>query len=167
MIAIYLTGSLIISLAFYFGRTHSIRVALAWLFCLLQGTFAVYEYLHRDVMQLTYFTPDALAVIFLIVISLISIPVYYHSFIYFQQTPLQTPGDGAVFCSHYVMLITSISAAYLANHMGITWVFVEITTLSASALIYHRRNKLTLEGTWKYIFICSISITLVFIGILL
>jgi hydrogenase-4 component F len=50
--------------------------------------------------------------------------------------------------------------------MGITWVFVEITTLSASALIYHRRNKLTLEGTWKYIFICSISITLVFIGVL-
>jgi hydrogenase-4 component F len=45
-------------------------------------------------------------------------------------------------------------------------VFVELTTLSASALIYHRRNKLTLEGTWKYIFICSISITLVFIGIL-
>ena len=65
-----------------------------------------------------------------------------------------------------VMLIASISAAYLSNHMGITWVFVEITTLSASALIYHRRSKLTLEGTWKYIFICSISITLVFIGIL-
>jgi hydrogenase-4 component F len=65
-----------------------------------------------------------------------------------------------------IMLIMSISAAYLANHMGITWVFVEITTLSASALIYHRRNKLSLEGTWKYIFICSISITLVFIGIL-
>ena len=50
--------------------------------------------------------------------------------------------------------------------MGITWVFVELTTLSASALIYHRRSKLTLEGTWKYIFICSISITLVFIGVL-
>jgi hydrogenase-4 component F len=65
-----------------------------------------------------------------------------------------------------VMLIAAISAAYLSNHLGITWVFVEITTLSASALIYHRRNKLTLEGTWKYIFICSISITLVFIGIL-
>jgi len=165
MITLYLTGSLIISLAFYFGRTNSIRIGLAWLFCLLQGTFAVYEYLHRDVVQLTYFTPDALAVIFLIVISLISIPVFYHSFIYFRKHPYK-PREMGLYFAATTMLITSISAAYLANHMGITWVFVEITTLSASALIYHRRNKLTLEGTWKYIFICSISITLVFIGIL-
>ena len=35
-----------------------------------------------------------------------------------------------------------------------------------SALIYHHRNKLALEGTWKYVFICAISITFVFIGIL-
>jgi hydrogenase-4 component F len=33
-------------------------------------------------------------------------------------------------------------------------------------LIYHHRNKLALEGTWKYVFICAISITFVFIGIL-
>jgi len=41
-----------------------------------------------------------------------------------------------------------------------------MTTLSASMLIYHHRNKLALEGTWKYVFICAISITFVFIGIL-
>src|SRR5690606_6774326 len=31
---------------------------------------------------------------------------------------------------------------------------------------YHRRNARTLEATWKYLIVCSISITLVFIGIL-
>jgi hydrogenase-4 component F len=65
-----------------------------------------------------------------------------------------------------VILMMALSAAYLSNHMAITWIFVELTTLSASALIYHRRSILTLEGTWKYVFVCSISITLVFIGIL-
>jgi hydrogenase-4 component F len=65
-----------------------------------------------------------------------------------------------------VTLITSISAAYLANHIAVIWIFAELTTLSASALIYHHRNKLALEGTWKYVFICAISITFVFIGIL-
>ena len=64
------------------------------------------------------------------------------------------------------MLITAIGAGYLANHIAVTWIFTEITTLSASALIYHHRNKLSLEGTWKYVFICAISITFVFIGIL-
>jgi hydrogenase-4 component F len=65
-----------------------------------------------------------------------------------------------------VTLITSITAAYFANHIAVIWIFTEMTTLSASMLIYHHRNKLALEGTWKYVFICAISITFVFIGIL-
>lgn len=165
MIGIYLAGSLIISLAFYFGRKHFINVALAWIFCILQGTLAVYQYLHPDVTQLVYFTPDALAVIFVGVISIVAIPAFYHSFVYFTKHPYK-PREMGLYYAATVMLIASITAAYLSNHIGITWVFVELTTLSASALIYHRRNKLTLEGTWKYIFICSISITLVFIGVL-
>jgi len=165
MIGIYLIGSLLISLAFYFVRNHLFNVILAWLFCMLQGTLAVYEYLHPDVTQLVYFTPDALAVIFLGVISIVCIPVFYHSFVYLSKHPYK-PREMGMYYAATVTLIASISAAYLSNHMGITWVFVELTTLSASALIYHRRNKLTLEGTWKYIFICSISITLVFIGVL-
>lgn len=162
---IYLTGSLIIALILYFGRSHFIRVTMAWLFCTLQAALAVYEYTHLNEQQLVYFTPDALAVILLIIITIVAVPVFYHSFVYFEKHPYK-PREMGMYFAATVMLITSISGAYLANHMGITWVFVEITTLSASALIYHRRNKLTLEGTWKYIFICSISITLVFIGIL-
>ncbi|HJZ41680.1 MAG TPA: proton-conducting transporter membrane subunit [Bacteroidales bacterium] len=165
MIGIYLSGSLIISLCFYFARNHLINVILAWAFIILQTALAVYEYNHPDITQLEYFTPDALAVIFLGVISIVCIPAFYHTFIYFTKHPYK-PREQGLFYAAMVILTASISAAYLSNHLGITWVFVELTTLSASTLIYHRRNKLTLEGTWKYIFICSISITLVFIGIL-
>jgi hydrogenase-4 component F len=76
------------------------------------------------------------------------------------------PYQLGIYFSAMVVLLTALSAAYLSNHIAITWIFVELTTLSASALIYHRRTTRTLEGTWKYIFVCSISITLVFIGIL-
>jgi hydrogenase-4 component F len=165
MIGIYLIISLIISVSFYFIRNHILNVMLAWAFCILQGALAVYEYTHANITQFVYFTPDALAVIFLVVISIVCIPAFYHSFIYFAKHPYR-PRETGMYYAAMVMLITAISAAYLSNHMGTTWVFVEITTLSASALIYHRRSKLTLEGTWKYIFICSISITLVFIGVL-
>jgi hydrogenase-4 component F len=164
-VGIYLIGSLIISAWFYFGRTHKIRKVLAWAFCVVQTAFTVYEYINRDVIQLVYFTPDALALILLVVVSVITVPVFYHSFVYFRKHPYK-PREMGLYFAATVVLIMAISAAYLSNHIGITWVFTEITTLSASALIYHRRNKLTLEGTWKYIFICSISITLVFIGIL-
>jgi hydrogenase-4 component F len=165
MIGYYLLGSFAISLAFYYGRTGLIRTSLAWAFCLLQAVLAVYEYTHLNYTQLVYFTPDALAVLFTIAVSIVCIPAFYHSFIYFSKHPYK-PREMGMYFAAMTMLITSITTAYLSNHMGITWVFTELTTLSASALIYHRRNKLTLEGTWKYIFICSISITLVFIGIL-
>jgi hydrogenase-4 component F len=165
MITIYLSGSLIIGLLFYFLRNHFFQVLLACTFILLQCTLAVFEYIHRGSTQLVYFTPDALALIFLCVISIVCIPALYHSFIYFSKHPYKPREQGMYFAA-MVILTGSLSAAYLSNHIGTTWVFVELTTLSASALIYHRRNKLTLEGTWKYIFICSISITLVFIGVL-
>jgi hydrogenase-4 component F len=165
MFGIYLIGSLVISLAFYFGKNHFLRVSLAWVFCALQAALAIYEYMHPNVTQLVYFTPDALAVLFTLVISVVCIPVFYHSFVYFSKHPYKQREMGMYFAA-MTILIAAITSAYLSNHMGITWVFVELTTLSASALIYHRRSKLTLEGTWKYIFICSISITLVFIGVL-
>jgi len=65
-----------------------------------------------------------------------------------------------------VMLISACSMAYISNHIAVTWIFVEITTLSASALIYHHRNIRALEGVWKYVFICALSISFIYIGIL-
>jgi len=165
MLMIYLPGSLGIALLFYFLRKYSFQVILAASFILLQSSLAVFEYVNRGITQLTYFTPDALAILFLGVISVVCIPALYHSFVYFSKHPYKPREQGMYFAA-MTILTASLSAAYLSNHIGITWVFVELTTLSASALIYHRRNKLTLEGTWKYIFICSISITLVFIGVL-
>src|SRR5664279_2595694 len=89
----------------------------------------------------------------------------YHSYVYIK-TKQDNPKYRAIYFGAMVVLLTAISAAYLSNHIAVTWIFVEVTTLSASALIYHRRNNRSLEGTWKYVFDCAISITLIFIGIL-
>jgi hydrogenase-4 component F len=154
----YLTGSLALGLLFYLSRSQAARVTLAIVFLLLQGMLTIYEYVHPGITQLSYFTADSLAVLFLLVNTIVAIPAFYHSFVYFSKHPYK-PREQGMFFAAMLLLIASLSAAYLSNHIGITWVFVELTTLSASALIYHRRNKLTLEGTWKYIFVCSISIT--------
>ncbi|MFN8134777.1 MAG: proton-conducting transporter membrane subunit [Bacteroidales bacterium] len=53
-----------------------------------------------------------------------------------------------------MVLIMAISAGYLSNHIAVTWIFTEITTLSASALIYHHRNKPALEGTEICLHLC-------------
>src|ERR1022692_4519280 len=165
MIGIYLAGSLLISIILFINRNRMMNYLLITLFTILQWIFTVYEYNHLNITDLTYFTPDSLAIIFLGVLSIICIPVFYHSYIYFAKGK-DIPYQRGIYYGSMIILLAALSAAYLSNHIAITWIFVELTTLSASALIYHRRNIRTLEGTWKYIFVCSISITMVFIGIL-
>jgi hydrogenase-4 component F len=138
---------------------------LAGLFLVLQGALAIHAYLNFHSTEWSYFTYDALAVLLLFALGIIAIPAMIHSHIYLEDQPAP-PQSRAIYYGAIVLLLTAISAGYLANHIAVTWIFTEITTLSASALIYHHRNKLALEGTWKYVFICAISITFVFIGIL-
>jgi hydrogenase-4 component F len=43
---------------------------------------------------------------------------------------------------------------------------MEATTLCVSVLIYHERTPVALEATWKYVFICSVGISIALVGIL-
>ena len=165
MIGIYLIVSLLIVVLLFFNRNRVINYTLIGCFIVLQWILSIFEYQHQGAEELGYFTSDSLAIILLVVLSIVSIPTFYHSYIYFK-TSRDIPRERGIFYAAMVMFITALSAAYLSSHIAVTWIFVELTTLSASAMIYHRRNLRTLEGTWKYIFVCSVSITLVFIGIL-
>ena len=165
MVEIYLTGAFSISGLLFFNRNRILRYLLIVVFLVLQIGFTVYEYLHINATELTYFTSDSLGLLLLTTLTIISIPAFYHSYVYLG-TKQDNPRHTAIYFAAVVALLTSTSAAYLSNHIAVTWIFVELTTLSASALIYHRRNNRSLEGTWKYVFVCAISITLVFIGIL-
>lgn len=165
MTGLYLTSGFVISGLLFFNRNGLIRFLLVLAFLLVQIGFTIYEYLHVNITELIFFTADPLAVLMLITLTIISIPAMYHSHIFLKKNK-DNPRHCAIYFAATVMLLTSVCAAYLANHIAVTWIFVEITTISASALIYHRRNNRSLEGTWKYVFVCAISITLVFIGIL-
>src|SRR6266496_3162276 len=165
MIGIYLAIAFTIGGFIFFNRNEKTNYLLVFAFLLLQCGYTAYEYIHINIPELHYFTPDSLAVLLLIVLSIISIPAMYHSYRYIISKQ-DNPKHRAIYFSAMIVLLTAISAAYLSNHIAVTWIFVELTTLSASALIYHRRNNRTLEGTWKYVFVCAISITLVFVGIL-
>ena len=165
MTVIYLIGAFLISGLMFANRNKSINYILLIIFGILQWGFTIYACFHYKNTSLGYFTFDSLGLLLLMALSVISIPAFLHSYLYIERQD-KSPQSRSIYFSALVLLITSISAAYLANHIAVIWIFTELTTLSASALIYHHRNKLALEGTWKYLFICAISITFVFIGIL-
>ena len=165
MIGIYLAGAFVIGGGLFFNRNRIINYLLVIIFLALQIGFTVYEYQHLNSIELGYFSADAIGILMLMTLTIIAAPAMYHSYIYLSDKN-DNPRHRAFYYAATVMLLTALSAAYLANHIAVTWIFVELTTLSASVLIYHRRNPNSLEGTWKYVFVCAISITLVFIGIL-
>jgi hydrogenase-4 component F len=165
MTLIYLISALLIAVLLFINRNSILNNLLVVVFGILQTGFTVYACYEYKSTVLTYFTFDSLGLLLLLTLSIIALPALFHSWIYIKRHD-ETPQSRAIYFAALVFLITSITAAYLANHIAVIWIFTELTTLSASALIYHHRNKLALEGTWKYVFICAISITFVFIGIL-
>jgi hydrogenase-4 component F len=165
MVGFYLLTSFLIALILFLSRGKVIVYSLVGLFLILQSVFTLYVCMHSGITELVYFSYDSLGILLLITLSIIAIPSAIHSYIYIENHK-ENADARAIYLAALVLLITAISAGYLSNHIAVTWIFTEITTLSASALIYHHRNKLALEGTWKYVFICAISITFIFIGIL-
>lgn len=165
MILSYVIISIIIAVLIFFNKNKSYNYLLLGIFLILQWAYTIYVFKNPKTIDFIFFTSDSLSIIFLAVLSVISVSSAYHSYIYFSKSRDVAKERSLYFCA-YVILIMALSCAYLANHIAVTWIFVELTTLASSALIYHDRNERTLEATWKYIFVCSISITLVFIGIL-
>jgi hydrogenase-4 component F len=165
MIGIYFIGAFVIAGLVAVNRKILFNNILIITFGILQTGFTVYAAFHYKESTLQYFTFDSLGLLLLITLSIITIPALFHSYLYIKRHD-ETPHSRGIYFAAIIVLVTSITAAYFANHIAVIWIFTEMTTLSASALIYHHRNKLALEGTWKYVFICAISITFVFIGIL-
>jgi hydrogenase-4 component F len=165
MMAFYLICAFSIAGLIFVNRKASFNYLLVIIFGVLQVGFTFYACYNYKNSAFEFFTFDSLGILLLVTLSIITIPAIFHSYLYIMRHD-ETPQSRAIYFSAMIVLITSISAAYLANHIAVIWIFTELTTLSASMLIYHHRNKLALEGTWKYVFICAISITFVFIGIL-
>jgi len=165
MTAVYLITTYAIAGLLFANRNTKVNYSLVILFGLIQTGFTVFACYNYKNISLEYFTFDSLGLLLLITLSIITIPALFHSYLYIRRHN-ETAQSRAIYFAAMVFLIVSITMAYLANHIAVIWIFAEMTTLSASMLIYHHRNKLALEGTWKYVFICAISITFVFIGIL-
>jgi len=167
MIGIFITVAFIISGLLFLNRNIVVNYTLLVIYVAVLLAFSFFEYNHLNISELVFFKPDSLGILLLIALCVVAIPVIIHGSRYIEKHNIdETPKSRGVFFGAMVLLISACSVVYLSRHIAVTWIFIEITTLSASALIYHHRNLRALEGVWKYVFICAISITFVYIGIL-
>ncbi|RPH29766.1 MAG: hydrogenase 4 subunit F [Bacteroidales bacterium] len=165
MITIFLPLAILISVWLFFNRNKKVNYTLVVSYGILLWIFTIYQFNCPNELELGFFKSDSLGVLLLVTLSIVAIPALFHGYRYIA-THNESRKSRALFFSAMTLLLTATGVAYLSNHIAVTWIFVEITTLSASVLIYHHRTPQALEGAWKYVFICAISITFVFIGIL-
>jgi len=76
----------------------------------------------------------------------------------------EKPGSGRVFAGCLLAFLTAASVVALAQHLAMVWVGMEATTLAVAPLIFLRRDRRSLEATWKYLVISSVGIALALLG---
>ncbi|MFA6128320.1 MAG: proton-conducting transporter membrane subunit [Bacteroidales bacterium] len=165
MFGYYLILILLLGTGTLINRNTSIRILLLIVFLATQTAISIYGYLHLNTTELGgNFGYDSLGVLFLVVLTVLSYTTIFHSYVYLQHRK-DSSIQQSMYFSALIILIGAMTSVYLASTIGIMWVVIEVTTLSVAVLIYHERTHLSLEATWKYVFICSIGITFAFVGI--
>lgn len=114
------------------------------------------EWLRVVIAMNNYFILDSLNIIFLAVLVIVATGVIIYQ-----------GWKGWKYNLVFSLFFISMVGAILSNHLGLTWVFVEATTLTSAYLILQNKTEYSLEATWKYVFLCSIGISLAFVGIIL
>lgn len=162
--AYFITAGILIPLLF-FNRSQRLSHFLVFAFIGLLGALCLYEAKHLNLPEGSLFKADALGVLFIFVLFIISFFAAFHYVIYANKRK-QTARSIGLHNASFLIFITAISGVFLSTHIGMLWAFLEASTLSGAALIYHDRDKLALEATWKYLFVSSIGVTLGFAGIM-
>jgi len=113
-----------------------------------------------------YFRVDSIGLYFFSVMTIVFSSVAIYSLSYFEQHNFSLKQE-SVYIFEILLFVMAMTGVIMATHLALLWVFVEATTLTSALLIYFEKKKSSLEAAWKYVYICSIGITLAFVGIIL
>ena len=111
-----------------------------------------------------FFTFDELGTLFYTLLAVVAVFIFIHSEAYLKRDDIK---DYRNYFALLMLLTTAITGVYFANNIAITWILLETTNLCGAGILYYRRSEVTLEATWKYLFVCSTGIAIAYLGILL
>ncbi|HET8723831.1 MAG TPA: proton-conducting transporter membrane subunit [Anaeromyxobacteraceae bacterium] len=72
--------------------------------------------------------------------------------------------DNRVFVGGLLVMLSAMTTVGMAQHLGVLWVAIEVTTLATAPLIYFNHNARSLEAAWKYLLVSSLGIALALLG---
>ena len=89
--------------------------------------------------MLGLFKADAISLVFAGVQTVLAFIYYFFSTRFLKDYPPKS-NAGRYYYPASILLFSAMLLALISSHLAATWIFVELTTLSASVLIYHNRD---------------------------
>src|ERR1035437_3024638 len=105
MFVYYLVISLLIGAATMLNRNRAVRIVLLMMFLAVQTTMTFYAYYHLNEENSGYFKFDALGVIFLCVLTILSYTTIYHSCVYLQHRKDSVYSQGVYFAALIILIV--------------------------------------------------------------
>lgn len=165
IILYFLALSAVFALSVFFIPNRILNLLVGTFYGLAQIGLSIYAYQNMNSIDSVYFKFDSLSVLLNGLLSLILVPILFHTRYYLNRHVPDKKMKGR-FLSLMIVLSTAISGVYFTDNFLLIWVCLEITTIAVTFLIFHERYTDALEAAWKYLFISSFGITIAFLGIL-
>ena len=102
---------------------------------------------------------DALGLAVLSVVSALFLVVATYAVGYLRRERARR-----AFATWLLAFLSAASLVAVSHHLALLWVGMEGTTLALAPLIFERRDRRSLEATWKYLVISSVGIALALLG---
>jgi hydrogenase-4 component F len=114
-----------------------------------------------------WFGIDSLGRFFLLILShtFFAVTLYSPSFLQRMDKPEYQTSRQLYYpaLNSYLLASTLVVAT---ENFGLLWVVIELTTFSLVPMIYFYRSKESLEAVWKYLFLVSLGLVFLLIGIM-
>jgi hydrogenase-4 component F len=110
---------------------------------------------------------DPLAAFFLFILShtFVLVTLYSPGFLQRMQGT-EYDGSKRLFYAALNFYLLANTLVIIIQQFAMLWVVVELTTFSVVPLIFFYRTKESLEAVWKYLFLVSLGLVFLFIGVL-
>ncbi len=169
MINLILILPILFCLILFFIKSKTLNNIFIVLYALVHLSTGVTYFLNENILQnSSYFALNNYNLIFYFILSIVFLAVAVYNVGYSKI--LNNNFSKRQLSNYSIMTLAFVFAmtgGILSSNLGLSWIFIEGTTLASAYLIYFNKTKHSIEAAWKYVFICSIGIALAFVGIIL
>jgi len=113
---------------------------------------------------------DALSALMLVLIGVVGTISSAYSVAYLRTeltTGATSPQRARLFASLMQLTIAAMCLVVIADNLGVLWVAIETTTVATVLLVGHRRDRTSVEASWKYLVLGSVGVATALMGTVL